>query len=231
MTLTEDITSDLASVVCSLSRMASSFIREQRTEGRGAVAAVPRNLYKRAALRLTKLLSSILCLLSSAWAAEGTHSAYTPPPPAVSSGSIVQIIFSLLLVLAAIVLVAWLLKRMNIAQQGSVRLLKVLGSVAIGQRERITLVEVNDTWLVVGVGPGQIRTLHTLQKPDGIEQDTAIASQSTDKPKNFSAVLSSALGSLSSGKYRQQLAAEANTGTNEANVKFTNANDRSRNAP
>ena len=101
-----------------------------------------------------------------ATALEGTRPVYTPPPAAVSSSSILQIIFSLLLVLAVIVLVAWLLKRMNATQLGSGNLLKVLGSVAIGQRERIVLVEVKDTWLVVGVGPGQIRTLHTLQKQE-----------------------------------------------------------------
>src|SRR5574340_1853455 len=85
------------------------------------------------------LLLSATCPLFS-HAAEEARPAYTPPPPAVSSGSIVQIIFSLLLVIAAIVLVAWLLKRMNVAQQGSGRLLKVLGGVSIGQRERIVLV-------------------------------------------------------------------------------------------
>jgi flagellar protein FliO/FliZ len=85
----------------------------------------------------------------------------------------VQIIFSLLLVLAAILLVAWLLKRMNVAQQGTGNMLKVLGGVAIGQRERVVLVEVNDTWLVVGVGPGQIRTLHTLPKSALPVSDTA----------------------------------------------------------
>ena len=78
----------------------------------------------------------------------------------------VQIIFSLLLVLAAIVMVAWLLKRLNASKLGGGNQLKVLGGVAIGQRERIVLVEVSDTWLVVGVGPGQIRTLHTLQKQE-----------------------------------------------------------------
>jgi flagellar protein FliO/FliZ len=116
--------------------------------------------------RFRSFIAAIL-LAAHGWAtaAEGTRPAYTPPPPAVSSGGIVQIIFSLLLVLAAIVLVAWLLKRMNVAQQGSGNLLKVVGGVAIGQRERVVLVEVKDTWLVVGVGPGQIRTLHTLQKP------------------------------------------------------------------
>lgn len=173
------------------------------------------------------LLLSAICLMSPAHAAEGTRPAYTPPPPAVSSGSIVQIIFSLLLVLAAIVLVAWLLKRMNVTQQGSGNLLKVLGGVAIGQRERIVLVEMQDTWLVVGVGPGQIRTLHTLQKPDSAGQETRAASESADKPRSFSAALSSALGSLSSGKHKQQLAAEANI--SEANVKL--ANSESHHAP
>lgn len=121
-------------------------------------------------------LMIVFCLLSSAHAAEGTRPAYAPPPPAVSSGSIVQIIFSLLLVLAAIVLVAWLLRRMNVAQHGSGNLLRVVGGVAIGQRERIVLVEVEDTWLVVGVGPGQIRTLHTLQKTEDITSDLAVVS-------------------------------------------------------
>lgn len=114
----------------------------------------------------TSIAALMLAIPTLAAAVEGTRPAYTPPPPAVSSGNIMQIIFSLLLVLAAIVLVAWLLKRMNIVQQGSGYPLKVLGGVSVGQRERIVLVEVKDTWLVVGVGPGQIRTLHTLPKAE-----------------------------------------------------------------
>ena len=162
-----------------------------KTESRGFVAAVPRFLYKCAASRHTKSLSSVLCLLSSVAAAEEARPAYIPPPPAVSSGSLVQIIFSLLLVLAAIVLVAWLLKRMNMTQQGSGNLLKVLGGVSIGQRERIVLVEINDTWLVVGVGPGQIRTLHTLPKAEDIEQ-TGNTTFGAHPPENkFAALLSS----------------------------------------
>lgn len=110
------------------------------------------------------LSTALLGAPALGYAIEATRPAYTPPPAAVSSGSIMQIIFSLLLVIAAIVLVAWLLKRMNVAQQGNPNMLKVLSSVAIGQRERIVLIEVADTWLVVGVGPGQIRTLHSLPR-------------------------------------------------------------------
>ena len=128
-------------------------------------------------------------------AAEVARPVYTPPPPAVSSANIAQIVFSLLLVLAAIVLVAWLLKRMNFAKQGSGNLLKVLGSVAVGQRERIVLVEIEDTWLVVGVGPGQIRTLHTLEKSEN--QWNAIQNAPPANPvatdKKFASLFSSVL--------------------------------------
>lgn len=134
-----------------------------------------------------------------AFAAEDIRPAYTPPPPAVSSGSIVQIIFSLLLVLAAIVLVAWLFKRINVAQQGSGNLLKVLGGTSIGQRERIVLVEVKDTWLVIGVGPGQIRTLHTLNRPEDIARQSDDNASPAEKNK-FAAILSNALGQLANGK-------------------------------
>lgn len=118
-------------------------------------------------------VSTLLLMSGAAMAMEGARPAYAPPPPAVSTGSLLQISFSLLLVLAAIIAVAWLLKRMNVAQQGAGSLLKVVGSVAIGQRERVVLLEVGETWLLVGVGPGQIRTLHTLDKQEDWQTDTS----------------------------------------------------------
>ena len=99
-------------------------------------------------------------------AAQTARPVYTPPPAAVSSGSILQVIFSLLLVLAAVVLVAWILKRINLPQHGAGSVLKVISGVAVGQRERIVLVEVNNTWLVVGVAPGQVCALHSMPKAD-----------------------------------------------------------------
>lgn len=105
------------------------------------------------------------CYCSLAFAADPVRPAYTPPPAAaVSSGSIMQVILSLFLVLAAIVLVAWVLKRINMPQNAAGSALKVISGVAVGQRERIVLVEVNDTWLVVGVAPGQVTALHTMPK-------------------------------------------------------------------
>lgn len=116
--------------------------------------------------QLRYCLAAALCAPLLAVAQTVTRPVYTPPPPAVSTGSILQIALSLLLVLAAVVLVAWILKRINLPQHGAGNLLKVISGVAVGQRERIVLVEVKDTWLVIGVAPGQVRALHSMPKGD-----------------------------------------------------------------
>ena len=98
-------------------------------------------------------------------ATEAARPAYTPPPPAaITTGSVMQILFSLVLVLAAVAVVAWMMKRINMPQHGAASLLKVISGVGVGPRERVVLVEVNDTWLIIGVAPGQVRTLHTMPK-------------------------------------------------------------------
>jgi flagellar protein FliO/FliZ len=115
----------------------------------------------------TRLFAALFAAICSplAYAADVARSAYAPPPPAgVSSGSVVQVIVSLLLVLAAVMAVAWFLKRINLPSQNGLNALKVVSGIAVGQRERIVLVEVNDTWLVVGVAPGQVSALHTMPK-------------------------------------------------------------------
>ena len=115
----------------------------------------------------TRILAALIAAFASplALAAETVRPVFTPPPTAtLSSGSVLQVVLSLLLVLAAVVMVAWVLKRINLPQQGAGNALKVISGVAVGQRERIVLVEVNDTWLVVGVAPGQVTALHTMPK-------------------------------------------------------------------
>lgn len=115
----------------------------------------------------TRFLAAIAAAYFSplALAEEAARQAYIPPAATgISSGSVLQVILSLLLVLGAVVAVAWILKRINLPQQGAGNALKIISGVAVGQRERIVLVEVNDTWLVVGVAPGQVNALHTMPK-------------------------------------------------------------------
>lgn len=76
------------------------------------------------------------------------------------------VVVSLLLILAGFVLVAWLVRRW-MPQGARAGLVKVVGATSVGPRERVVVVEVDDTWLVLGVGGGQVRPLHTMNKPQG----------------------------------------------------------------
>ncbi|HEY5366391.1 MAG TPA: flagellar biosynthetic protein FliO, partial [Casimicrobiaceae bacterium] len=42
--------------------------------------------------------------------------------------------------------------------------IRIIATQALGQRERVVLVEIADQWLVLGVAPGQVSALSTLPK-------------------------------------------------------------------
>jgi flagellar protein FliO/FliZ len=97
-------------------------------------------------------------------AAETAQPAFAPTPPAVSAGSMLQMAAGLLLVLAVIAAAAWLLKRFAANPGMTAGAIKVVAGAAVGQRERVVLVEIGGTWLVLGVAPGQVRALHSMPK-------------------------------------------------------------------
>lgn len=84
--------------------------------------------------------------------------------PGVPAGSFLQAMLALGLIVALLFGLAWLARKISGGKGFGQGGMKVVGGVALGPRERIVLVEVGETWLVVGIVPGQIRTLHTLPK-------------------------------------------------------------------
>jgi flagellar protein FliO/FliZ len=89
-------------------------------------------------------------------------------PPAVStSGALFQGLLGLVMVLAALAAFFWFLRRFSPGQTGAQGAVKVVGGVMLGPRERLVVVEVGETWLLLGVGGGQVSTLHTLPRPEG----------------------------------------------------------------
>ncbi len=89
-------------------------------------------------------------------------------PPAVSTGgALFQGLFGLLIVLGALALFFWFLRRFSPGQSGAQGVVKVIGGVMVGPRERVVVVEVGDTWLLLGVAGGQVNNLHTLPRPAG----------------------------------------------------------------
>ncbi|MFC0709059.1 flagellar biosynthetic protein FliO [Azorhizophilus paspali] len=72
---------------------------------------------------------------------------------------------ALALVVGLIFLCSWLLRRFGPGRHWPGQHLRVIGSSLLGSRERVVIVEVQGTWLVLGVTAQQISKLHELPAP------------------------------------------------------------------
>lgn len=99
-----------------------------------------------------------------------------PALPATATPSLlgfVQVLLALMLVIAAILGTAWLMRRLAPGPLGGSARLRVVGGAMVGPKERVVVIEVRDTWLVLGVTASSVSTLHSLPRPD--DADTAPA--------------------------------------------------------
>lgn len=113
-----------------------------------------------------RLLCLVVCALPALTALaagvtpETRHLASENP---ISFGYILQILLSFVAVIAFIFGFAWLMRRSGRFGAAGGRGLRIVSSLSLGMREKIVVVKVGDTSLVVGVAPGQIRTLHVME--------------------------------------------------------------------
>ena len=112
----------------------------------------------------------LLALPFSVLAAEPVASAATAAAaPVVNSGvagQLTQLVFGLLLVLGLIFFLAWLLRRVQQAgPAGKGQVIELIGSRALGPRDRLMLVQVGNEQILLGLSPGTITALHVLKEP------------------------------------------------------------------
>jgi len=114
---------------------------------------------------LIRFLIFLMLAITYPASAETVKPGYVPPAPVISTESTLQMIGALLLVLAVIVGGTWLLKRFALLPTVASGVVKVVAAAGVGQRERVVVVEIDQTWLVLGVAPGRVNKLHTMDKP------------------------------------------------------------------
>lgn len=128
------------------------------------------------------ILIVLLLLAPVATAAEVTASTVTPglTLPASTApdlgGSALQMVFGLLVVLALLLGALWLLKRISQPRGPVAGLMRVVAGVAVGPRERVVILELGNSWLVLGVAPGQVSTLAEIPRqelPAGVQTPPA----------------------------------------------------------
>jgi flagellar protein FliO/FliZ len=73
----------------------------------------------------------------------------SPAQDSLAMTSLWQLTLGMLLVLGLILAIAWL---------------RILGGLSMGSRERVVLIQVGETQLLLGVAPGRVQTLHVLEQ-------------------------------------------------------------------
>jgi flagellar protein FliO/FliZ len=82
--------------------------------------------------------------------------------PALGVGAVLQTVVGLLVVIGLVFACAWLARRFGLQPGSRGGLVKTIGGASLGGKERVAVVEIGDTWLVLGTAPGNVRLLHTM---------------------------------------------------------------------
>jgi flagellar protein FliO/FliZ len=104
--------------------------------------------------QINYIIFSMLALPCGVLAAEATVMSPT--------GGVLKMVLGLAVVLVVMALITWILKRMMPGVVNKQSIVRVVGGVSVGSRERVVVLEVAGRWIVVGVAPGKISRLANL---------------------------------------------------------------------
>ncbi len=82
----------------------------------------------------------------------------------ITGQALLQMFLGLGLVVAVILLMAWLLRKVTSYQSGH-KQMQVVASLPLGTRERAVLVQVGERQVLLGVSPGRVSYLESYDEP------------------------------------------------------------------
>ena len=138
---------------------------------------------------------------TAAAVAETTAPLVNAASPIGNSAYLGQVMFGLLVVLAAIFAIAWLLRRFGQGSFMANNNMRVLASLALGTRERAVMIEVGEQQILLGVAPGRVSTLHVFDEPV-IETNKGVAGGRRGATPNsdFASKIRDAMAASAQGK-------------------------------
>lgn len=102
------------------------------------------------------VIAAAAAILSPAQAA-----AQTAAPSAAGLG---QTLLALAVVVGTVFALAWLARRSGLPGRGAQNLMRSVSSLSVGARERVVVVEIEDSWLVLGVTAQNVTLLQSRAK-------------------------------------------------------------------
>ena len=107
------------------------------------------------------------CLFSLAFISTELLAADSKPAPIdpLAAATLWRVFGSLGAILLGIFALVWLLRRSGALTRGRGGKMQVVDVLSLGQRERLVLVAVGDQQIVLGVAPGRVQAVHTIDSP------------------------------------------------------------------
>ena len=100
-----------------------------------------------------------------------------------AAGELMRVIFSLVGIIAIILVAGWLTRRMQRRRPGGGgSRIRCVESFAVGTRDRLLLLDADGKRLLIGMGPGGMRTLHVYDGAAPEEDDDRSQVASLAKP-------------------------------------------------
>lgn len=99
--------------------------------------------------------------------------------PISPTGGVFKMMIGLAVVLAVMAAITWVLKRMVPGVGNKQSVIRIVGGVSVGSRERVVVLEVSGRWIVVGVAPGQVSQLANLESGSTTLGETTPAGNGT----------------------------------------------------
>jgi flagellar protein FliO/FliZ len=117
------------------------------------------------------MVGLLIALPLGALAAEPVaQAAVAAPVSGGLGGQLTQLVLGLLLVVGLIFVLAWLMRRVQSVGPGNGQVIELIGSRALGPRDRLVLVQVGEEQILLGLTPGRITPLHVLKTPVNVDQ-------------------------------------------------------------
>ena len=102
----------------------------------------------------------------------------------------IQMLVALVAVVAIIIGLSFLVKRFSLVPGASSGIIKIVGSLALNNKDRLLLVQVGDEQILISASPGRVGMVHELKTP--VEPGGIGAPQRTDS-KSFNSLFNQVL--------------------------------------
>lgn len=111
------------------------------------------------------LISLVLAAHVNADPANSETPVIVKPGAALVTANPLAVILGLMAIVGLILVLGWLLRRLNGVAAFNGRSMKVVAAMSVGPRERVMLIDVAGTQILIGVAAGSVNALHHFESP------------------------------------------------------------------